>query len=495
MQEEGAEVGNEWRWVRWIMLLLGAAVVALAVHRADVASFTHDESLSYLRFPHQSFGDILRHKEAYTNNHLLNTMGMKYSELLFGTSELALRLPNLLALVLFLIYGALLLRPLPLVLAIGGFVLLSTNSYLLELFTLARGYGLSFGFFLMAQFHLSRAVSSGRAWHVIWFHLGSMLAALSNFTLLTGYVAGVLVYYALILAVPTTDAVPSTRRRMANLCHVPMLVLSLLLLWEPVRKVTIDNVFDFGGKSGFFDNTVATWIKAAVPGFGVSPSIAWIVGSVLALLFFVPFGSIVWALVRRNTVFFGKRMNMVVITLTLLATCIGAGLQHLLLHVDHLEGRFAMFLYPLFLLLLPQLLSLLHKRAYRPVAPVLMFGIALWSVPTFLLHFGPYESVEWGYDVRTKDAITALAADHAAHGSAPPVRIGNSWLLEPTINFYRRTWELDWLELADREKFSADDQYRLVVRWNEPAGYDEGFGVVKDFPESGTVLLRRASMH
>lgn len=52
---------------------------------------------------------------------------------------------------------------------------------------------------------------------------------------------------------------------------------------------------------------------------------------------------------------------------------------------------------------------------------------------------------------------------------------------------------LGWLERADRDGFAPDDEYRMVVRWVEKPGYDEGFVVLAIFDISDVVLLKRAS--
>src|SRR5690606_4000176 len=200
-----------WRSQRLVvagMLVIAVVVMAAAVHRAATASFSHDEALTYVRYVHLSYADLALHKEAYTNNHLLNSVAMKCSASLFGTGELALRLPNLLALALFLFYAARLLLGLPTVLALGGFAVLATNSYMLELFTLARGYGHSFGFMLMALFHLVRAAQTLRTRDIVLFHAASVLATLSNFTLLNAHLGGVITLGMVLWARHSLSAFP-----------------------------------------------------------------------------------------------------------------------------------------------------------------------------------------------------------------------------------------------------------------------------------------------
>ena len=133
-----------------LALLFGAAMLAFASARAILVPITHDEAFTFLHWSTASWRAILTFEgPERANNHLLNTILMKVSAALLGPGEAALRLPNVLALASYLASLWLLLRRrAPPVLALSGFVLASANRHLLELFSLARGYGLCLGFLL-----------------------------------------------------------------------------------------------------------------------------------------------------------------------------------------------------------------------------------------------------------------------------------------------------------------------------------------------------------
>lgn len=475
-----------------MLVAISLVVLGLAVHRATVTSFSHDESYTYLHYPEASFTDIVLHKHAYTNNHLLNTLGMKYAWQWFGDSELSLRLPNLAALALWLVYAIRILRPLWPPLAIGGLLLLCANPYLIELFTLARGYGLSFGFFLMAQYHLARALTGPGMKHLGLFHIASVLAALSNFTLLTAYVAGLLLYYLAPLFMGHGEHGPRSRR--SHVQGLAMLVAAFLVLRTPVQQVMANNAFDFGGKGGLFADTVGTWARSFLPGIGVGAGLMLGMQVLISLVVAVPVVILVRQALLRNTDFLRAHVVMLVLSTVLLGTCIGAELQHWLFGVDRMAGRFAMFLVPSLVLLMPLLLSLPGSTAGKWCAAGVLASCAAWCALRFPDHFGPDHSVEWAYDLRTKEAMEVLVSDHRARGKPGEiVHIGNTWLFEPTINYYTRSRDLVWLAGAHRNGFEASDDYRMVLRHFEKPGYDEGFAVLAYFRESDLMLLKRVS--
>src|ERR1041384_8080773 len=83
--------------LRWYLLLPAIFLFIYIIIRAKVISLTWDEANTfweYVRTPHWFTQDF---NYMSANNHLLNTWLMKFSVGLFGESEFALRLPNVLA--------------------------------------------------------------------------------------------------------------------------------------------------------------------------------------------------------------------------------------------------------------------------------------------------------------------------------------------------------------------------------------------------------------
>jgi uncharacterized membrane protein len=94
------------------------------------------------------------------NNHLLNTWLMKCSVNLFGESEFALRLPNVLAAgVYFFASGALLEKLFEkrwqIVLA---FLVLTLNPFILDFFCVARGYGISLAMMMCGLLQITKYI-------------------------------------------------------------------------------------------------------------------------------------------------------------------------------------------------------------------------------------------------------------------------------------------------------------------------------------------------
>ena len=122
-------------------ILIGLTAVGLLyliVDKAYRLSFTHDESYTYLHYVHQGFMDIISYKTPYTNNHILNTVLIKYFEELFGKSELIYRMPNILAFILYSVYGAMLLHKHTPKLLFPSYLLLVLNPLFARFFWLSK---------------------------------------------------------------------------------------------------------------------------------------------------------------------------------------------------------------------------------------------------------------------------------------------------------------------------------------------------------------------
>src|SRR5437773_10027081 len=93
----------------WGLVTLGYVVV-----RAARLSFTHDESLTFIYSvqPAVPLWVVLTNDRARVppNNHLLNSLLMRLSSSVFGATEFSLRLPNVIAYVLFVLCSFLLIR-------------------------------------------------------------------------------------------------------------------------------------------------------------------------------------------------------------------------------------------------------------------------------------------------------------------------------------------------------------------------------------------------
>jgi hypothetical protein len=190
------------------LLILGISLffVVYEVLRAARVPFTPDEAGTFRKFVSTNVLAVFSFGSA--NNHFLNTVLTKFFYGLAGSSELVLRLPNLLAYVIYLVSAFLLLERCVKnrILVVCGFLLLNVNPYVLDFFSLSRGYGLSLGFLMAGLYFFfsfleETASRDPRGLRHLYLSLAALsLAVLSNFVLLNAYLS-LVIFSFIVLAI------------------------------------------------------------------------------------------------------------------------------------------------------------------------------------------------------------------------------------------------------------------------------------------------------
>ncbi len=448
-----------------------ALLFALNVYRAWTQSITADEALSYNSFIAKPISHVFVDYEA--GNHVLQSFLSKISVLLFGLSEFTLRLPSLLGGLLYLVSVFRLSRFL-----FGGRWLtalsvaaLSLNPFVLDYLSAARGYGLGLGFLLWAMYHLMRYFDDSRQLRLYKAGLGLGLSVASTLVYLYPAVALIGLVSAILVADGALSGAPGEAGRRfwiaADQFAGPALLTAFLILVVPLSRATrehfyygVDTFHQFvkGLTDACLFHTLNVFaIARHVPGFtwwelalhrAVLPavllaSVALAIVAARKWLRLRRFG----ALERNDRALFLVAGTMVLLLAMMLA-------NHWVLGVRYLSGRTAIFWAPLFTLAV----MLLIATPRKPIAlPALVF--AIWAIGMFLAGFNADSYGEWKYDRLTKDVVRLI---QQRNGAGREVRLGVSWEFEPSINFYRQRFRLNWLKPVNRSGPDSDfDLYYL----------------------------------
>jgi hypothetical protein len=446
------------------------------VYRAFTFSFTHDESLSYTIIKGVDY------QRNTANNHVLNTFLMNWSSRLFGQSELSLRLPNILAFALYLLAAFLLLRKKNVQFAFLGASLLCLNPYLLEYFSLARGYGISFGLMLMSLYftvkiHAEFKEKFSDLSNYFFAILFAILATNANLSMINFLIAliGFFIVHHSILSIKFEHR--------SFLQHVPYIVLFfagfVVVYFESQRLFLLqeNNQLYFGETS--LNRMFQSISRSSIYSFQHFQGA--IHGSKYVVLASLIFGAI---LVRWK-----KEYNspLFILGTLLLFILFGLVLEATFFKSKYPSGRSAFFFVPLYSL---YLYFLIEKT-------VAYFNLKNWVfIPIFLLLPLPlltnfyYSTLikfnkDWEFDAETKEMMAFLKSETKQKNH--PSTIANHWLFEPSINYYIESQNIN-LAPATRNPidFTTDYIYRL-----EEDSKVEGYQVVLDFPQTKTNLLRK----
>jgi uncharacterized membrane protein len=463
-------------------LLLGLAIFAYSVTRALLMSFNNDESLTYLYFVQLSVADIVSSngKILATNNHPLNSLLMKLASSVFGSSEFALRLPNILAHVVYLISSFLIVRKyVPNYLAPVCFLLFSMNPYLLEFFSLARGYGLALGFMMCSIYFCLRYLESqGRGpLNVFFSSMFAGLAVYSSFSFLNYYVAlsAIIVVIALSRTRGSGNGFDNYRRRLIpalrdifplalnSLILVAVSLPSLMKVRQTLLKSSQIEEFGVGGRRGFWEDSVLSLISSSLYRqdyrHTVVPVLAIFVVSVLA------FGGVLFLYsVWRQRSERRLALTLVVVPLTLLIAT-SSILQHHLFGVSYLKDRIAIMFVPLFVLSLVGTSTYLvtaREPVVRKVGVLLVLVVALGASVHTLLASNLSHSMILRGNASTKQMIIDVTADYEAsrqRGDDDQVRLGIAPIYKPVVDYYIVSRKLTWLEAVELRHLGDEFDY------------------------------------
>ena len=229
--------------VLWIFLFVRAIFVPV-LHDEIATFFYYIQSDNYL--PPSAHWDA--------NNHVLNSMFANISYHIFGSSPLALRLPNVLTYALFF-YGAVQIagRLNKKIIRWGLLLALVASHYLFEYMGECRGYGMSMAFFVMAIFQFIRAKETDKRKYFLYMAIFLFLGTAANLTLI---IPSVILFATLFLHTLINHFKTNTRTFFINSVTLLLTGLPFLILVKLSFAFKERGAFYYGGDSGFYDVTV-----------------------------------------------------------------------------------------------------------------------------------------------------------------------------------------------------------------------------------------------
>jgi len=457
-----------------VLVALSVLLLAYTSYRAAVLSFTYDEGWTYAGLG-RSVAELLTWQGNDVNTHPLNSVLMKVARHLLGPHTFVYRLPNVAAHALYLAASLALARRVRSGAAmLAGFALLNLNPFLLDFFSLARGYGLALACTLAGLWCLAEGWETAACACLA-------VATLANLAFLHGLAAvfGVCVLLAL------------SRKRVLPLLG-PALVTLGLLAWvlPPMRRLQQAGQFYFGGFHSFWGDTVGSLTQTLLyrdTRSVLSGALALLAGVVVALLAVAA---------RRAAKARGDRLQDTPSLVFLLVLCIPA-LTTTLLHAvagsRFLLERTALLFVPLFAVAVQEGAAAAgpRLRAVLLVVFVLLLGNTVRA--------GNLRStLSWRYDADVKEVVRLLTEEHRRTGR--PIHLVMSWPFKFPFYYYAKVGDLSWLQPDvfeyGEKKLHYDYCYLLDGDYDFGYRMDREFlsarraEIVRTFPVSGSHLLR-----
>ncbi|OGV67163.1 MAG: hypothetical protein A2283_06040 [Lentisphaerae bacterium RIFOXYA12_FULL_48_11] len=481
-----------------ICSLISVCLLIYTSLRAYRLPFVHDEGVTYLLFILPGVSSIM---DCYSaNNHFLNTILMYCSSKIFGSSEFALRLPNLFAHVLFMLTSFFFLRrrlsnPYFLVLS---FVVLNVNPFVLDFFSLARGYGIAMALMLLCVHLLlcgTRMGVEGKGYILAAFWCAG-LSAFANLSFLNffgGIVGGYLIVVLMnhLRSGNSGNIWSGLTKTAAESYYLGKHVVLMLLVLVPIGlNFYREKTLYYGGRSGLWSDTIISLISVSGYECNYLPVYLMVikisVASVLAILVCV----VVWQLKKNMSEDFA---DIFLVSMAISVTASLVIFQHFVFGTPYPLDRTALHFLILFEVLCVLLFAYFWasvRKVVRVTALILLVVCAAGSCFHAMRVANLGHSLIWKYTADVEQVLEDIEADVKARGISGKIRLGISWMFEPSLNYYYAVKRPFWLPIVTREGIKGEYDYYYVRPEDRPDLVDENVHIMKEYSLTGNILAR-----
>lgn len=473
---------------------LGSLLFAYTAIRAVQIPLTHDEAFTANHWVAGGPLAILTFDgPERANNHVLNSLLAGACQSVFGRIPLALRLPNLVAHAAFLVASwRLLSRVAGTGAALAGFALLNGNPLLLELFGLARGYGLALGFVAPALLFAIRALEAeeirlrdeSACYALLVCGVFAQLVVLDVF-------AAVALTFALFRLFRLARVPAEGRLRQAARESIPVVAASVCLLVTAgpmLISMRRAGALYAGGTAGLWHDTVGSVVRISL--LNLSPSFVQAALAALGIGLVALTALAAYRLVRPGTG--GRAFLALFSVLVILGATVQA--QHLFFGAKFPEDRIATVFLPFVVFAFAAACGA-TPAPFDRAAGSMLGAAGILALALFARRANLTRSDLWWFDADNVHMLEDLDRLRVSRpGAFHSVRLSISWHLEPSLNWYRQTEEFAFLSPVSREgPFEAAD-YAFVLGQDEAEAVRRGYRVLARYAGTGNVLLEPPSV-
>ena len=438
-------------------LIYGSTILLLLAYttaRAYLLSMTHDEASTYLNYIDMNIWQCFHSPKCWgtANLHWLNTLLMQPSVKFFGVSEWSVRLPNLLMHVVYLLFSFLLVREMqrPFLVTFAAFLMLNLSPYLVQFFSLARGYGMLCGWIMISLYFVWKYIDTRENKFAISSFSGAFLAVMSNFVALNYLMALTGVFYVWLIFLLFFEKNNTKKILKHTLIPLPFLVTLGILLYRPIQFLSKGGEFLYGSDSLFLS------LKTIVQDYLQLKALSYFGGDTVFVFTYLVVAFTLLATVRAVSQFIRKPQDtrttfLLAAVLILLGIILIQKVQFHVMGTHYLIQRTALMLVPLGLLPMALCLLLWENRWVN----ALLIGIGIFSVIHFKSQIDFTHCREWWYDIHTKEM--ALYVENLE--VEKPVKLGVHWIYHPATMYYWKTGELNAIDELLYDKNIRTDDY------------------------------------
>jgi hypothetical protein len=465
---------------RRMMQFIGFFLFAYTCLRAIVISITYDEAYTFLEFVLKPNWISPPANYMGANNHLLNTWLMKICYNTFGMSEFSLRFPNVLAHILYLycswkICNAL-FKSKP---ALFAFIIINTNPFLLDFFSLARGYGISIGLMMLSLYFLLKYISGNKIFYSLCSLIVLSFSVLANLSFIYFYF---LLLFLLLL-------IPFYKKAVSWEIILTVLTGGTFLYFILPYIFTLDKAgaFFYGGNRDIFSETLTSLANASFYFDGdFYPQLSNVFVTIIVLILFVSIFIALKYLINKNksdsTLFF---QSICFIIIGILAGCT---LQHIMLNTKLPYDRTSLYLIPLICLIVTFVLNHFQNEKIKQW---LFVSASFLSALLFFHALNFSHVIAWKTNGITKTIFNKLKNEQSVY----PLSIGIDFMFEPCFAYYKMLYNCHNVNYTFCINLNKTNKYFVITSLSKQNRYLNNFktSVLINFEDHGVILYKNES--
>ena len=434
--------------------------------RGFTVGMTHDEALTYKIIQ----GDEVLKGTA--NHHWLNTHLSAITSHFFGAKEFALRLPNILSFGIFWLFLFRIAKTflkssatqLALVLILCG------NPFILDFFSLCRGYGLSIAFVTASLFYVFRIAALRNDSKPIHYFCGFIFAVLALSANLN-----TLNYFLIALALMVFSLL------IFKLKNRIVLLAVLLFLSGITLYFSLDQLFFLRDRDELYfgTNNLHTTIDLLIcssfysrTGFAYGEFLRYLLYGLMLLAGF---------LLIKKKLFFTPCAFAFTILIGIFAALIT---EHLIFDSLYPVNRASIYLYPVILLAFLMNIEPVRFRAVQILITLSSVSFILVNIPFYNFK----TTMTWPEDQDLKAAMLSIRDDIRDKS----IHIAEcTWLYEPVINYYRMEYQVP-IQQVFREDIKFEGEYILFQTAHIQI---KEYSILKDYSLSSSLVVYKRKLN
>ena len=479
----------------WILGGLVAAFGLYIVLRAWLIPITVDEGATAINHvPRLVVDTMFYEREANPNNHILNTLLIKIFTGLFGWHHFVFRIPVLIGGAFYGWASWQLARKISTSswVRIFALAMFFGNPYMLEFFSLGRGYGLAAGLMTMAVYFAALFMERNDAISLRRAFLFAGLAVYANFTLLIFWAP----FTFLMLWTSWQQNPTLTGFWKQNKPALVTLGVWMLLWIVPLQRLSKDSEILNWNQLGTYFESVQRTVRAAIRAnqyLGNQSDLlltcVLVVGMALTSLVAL------WRWKDQKFKWSADPRNLMAVLLP--AAALTNLAQVHLTHTPYLQSRLALFYWPLIALAASAAVAWLWERFGKAAALALIIPLALLWTINLGRSLNMHQTFEWYHDSDTFTVMEYLKTIYEAEERKDPYLIDTEWFMQNSFMYHLEKNTYGYAQYAKLPQFhgarppmkEADFFYGISGDRIQEAVVD--FDIVLRVPNSSLVLCRR----